>query len=98
MLVNDIPVELSGVTRLTCQAVLREFPHNTSFHRMMNDSETTLYCNHELANSFDEEGERECKGKKEKSTNNKNLPVCFAHHSVLILGNTITPHPKTLTM
>lgn len=42
VLVNDIPVELSGVTRLTCQALLREFPHNTSLYWMISDREATL--------------------------------------------------------
>lgn len=32
VLVNDIPVELSGVTRLNCQALLCEFPHITNFY------------------------------------------------------------------
>lgn len=51
MLVNDIPVELSGVTRLTCQALLREFPHSASVRRVMNHWESTERCNHELARS-----------------------------------------------
>lgn len=51
VLVNDIPVELSGVTRLTCQALLREFPHSASVRRVMNHWETTERCNPELAKS-----------------------------------------------
>lgn len=32
VLVNDIPVELSGVTRLNCQALLCEFRHIANFY------------------------------------------------------------------